>query len=302
MPYNRLDKTALLSRKESIIMERKLQVITGGTSGMGLAAAKALSVYGPVLIGGRSEKRLANALAELKEAGVEAYGMPCDVSDKASLKAFAEYALTIAPIGNVINAAGVDYANMPKEPIIKINMLGTHYVLETFLPYLDDSYVVNFSSITGNFYPGPSKEEKELWDCTQTLSEEEFVKRQLELTAQPMDPRMVALGDSYMTYAMSKRYVQYYTQAKALRVAMKNNSRIISIAPGSFYTPMLAEGNNEAMQASIKRGTVYQRFGTSEEMADLIVHLLAPGHGYLTGVDIIHDGGKTALSFAKQMM
>lgn len=302
MPYNCLDKTALLSRKESIIMERKLQVITGGTSGMGLAAAKALSVYGPVLIGGRSEKRLANALAELKEAGVEAYGMPCDVSDKTSLKAFADYALTIAPIGNVINAAGVDYANMPKEPIIKINMLGTHYVLETFLPYLDDSYVVNFSSITGNFYPGPSKEEKELWDATQTLSEEEFVKRQLELTAQPMDPRMVALGDSYMTYAMSKRYVQYYTQANALRVAMKNNSRIISIAPGSFYTPMLAEGNNEAMQASIKRGTVYQRFGTSEEMADLIVHLLAPGHGYLTGVDIIHDGGKTALSFAKQMM
>ena len=302
MSYNCLDKTALLSRKESIIMERKLQVITGGTSGMGLAAAKALSVYGPVLIGGRSEKRLANALAELKEAGVEAYGKPCDVSDKESLKAFAEYALTIAPIGNVINAAGVDYANMPKEPIIKINMLGTHYVLETFLPYLDDSYVVNFSSITGNFYPGPSKEEKELWDATQTLSEEEFVKRQLELTAQPMDPRMVALGDSYMTYAMSKRYVQYYTQANALRVAMKNNSRIISIAPGSFYTPMLAEGNNEAMQASIKRGTVYQRFGTSEEMADLIVHLLAPGHGYLTGVDIIHDGGKTALSFAKQMM
>ena len=51
--------------------ERKLQVITGGTSGMGLATAKALSEYGPVLIGGRSEKRLAAAMAELKEAGVE---------------------------------------------------------------------------------------------------------------------------------------------------------------------------------------------------------------------------------------
>lgn len=285
-----------------MIMERKLQVVTGGTSGMGLATAKALSVYGPVLIGGRSEKRLEGAMAELKAAGVEAYGKPCDVSSPESLKEFVEYALTIAPIGNVINAAGVDYADMPKEPIIKINMLGTHYVLEAFLPYLNDSYVVNFSSITGNFYPGPSKEEKELWDSTQTLSEEEFVKRQLTLTAQPADPRMLALGDSYMTYAMSKRYVQYYTQANAMRVALKNGSRIISIAPGSFYTPMLAEGNNEAMQASIKRGTVYQRFGTSEEMADLITHLLAPGHGYLTGVDIIHDGGKTALSFAKQMM
>ena len=52
-------------------MEKRLQVITGGTSGMGLATAKALSVYGPVLIGGRSEKRLASAMAELKEAGVD---------------------------------------------------------------------------------------------------------------------------------------------------------------------------------------------------------------------------------------
>ena len=127
---------------------------------MGLATAKALSVYGPVLIGGRSEARLESALSELKAAGVEAYGKPCDVSSRESLQAFVEYALTIAPIGNVVNAAGVDYSNMPKEPIIKINMLGTHYVLEAFLPYLDDSNVVNFSSITGNFYPGPSKEER----------------------------------------------------------------------------------------------------------------------------------------------
>ena len=283
-------------------MEKRLQVVTGGTSGMGLATAKALAVYGPVLIGGRSEKRLADALAELKEAGVEAYGRPCDVSDPASLKEFADYALSLGAVGNVVNAAGVDYANMPKEPIIRINMLGTHYVLEAFLPHLDGAGVLNFSSITGNFYPGPSPEEKELWDSIQTVSGEEFVQRQLALTAQPNDPRMLALGDSYMTYAVSKRFVQYYTQANALRVAMKNGSRILSIAPGSFLTPMLAGGNDEAMQASIKRGTVYQRFGTPEEMADLIVDLLDPKHKYLTGVDIIHDGGKTALSFAKQMM
>ena len=43
---------------------KKLQVVTGGTSGMGLATAKALSVFGPVLIGGRNQKRLDAALAE----------------------------------------------------------------------------------------------------------------------------------------------------------------------------------------------------------------------------------------------
>ena len=123
----------------------------------------------------------------------------------------------------------------------------------------------------------------------------------MELVAKPNDPRMAALGDSYMSYACSKRFVQWYTQANAMRVARHGSSRILSIAPGSFYTPMLAEGNDEAMQQSIKRGTVYGRFGTSEEMANLIYCLLDPIHAYMTGVDIIHDGGKTALSFAKQL-
>ena len=45
---------------------KKLQVIAGGTSGMGLATAIALGEYGPVLVGGRNEKRLENALATLK--------------------------------------------------------------------------------------------------------------------------------------------------------------------------------------------------------------------------------------------
>lgn len=89
--------------------EKTVQVVTGGTSGMGLETAKLLSVYCPVLIGGRSEKRLENALAELKEAGVEAYGMTCNVSDKESLKKFSEYAASLGKIGNVVNAAGVEF-------------------------------------------------------------------------------------------------------------------------------------------------------------------------------------------------
>ena len=78
--------------------ERKLQVVTGGTSGMGLATAKALGVYGPVLIGGRNKKRLEHAMDELKAAGVEAYGKNCDISDLESLREFATYAVSIAPI------------------------------------------------------------------------------------------------------------------------------------------------------------------------------------------------------------
>lgn len=278
--------------------EKKLQVVTGGTSGMGLETAKVLGEFGPVLIGGRNPKRLENALNELKEAGIEAYGKTCDISSKDSLKEFVEYAISIAPIGNVVNAAGVDYGAVPRDVLLKINMLGTHYVLEAFLPYLDNSNVVNYSSVTGYFYQ-PKAEELELW---MNPDAEDFIEKVSESIPVPTDPRMVALGPDYTAYAASKRFVMYYTMTNTLRVAQKNNSRIISIAPGSFMTPMLANqgADNENVSEAMKRGSAFHRLGSSEEMANLIKHLLTPGHEYLTGCDIIMDGGRTALGMYPQ--
>lgn len=276
--------------------QKKLQVVTGGTSGMGLATAKALSGYGPVLVGGRSEKRLTAALEELKAVGAEAYGMSCDVSSPESLKVFRDYAVSIAPIGSVVNAAGVDFDQATPEQIVKINMQGTHYVLEAFLPYLDHSAVVNFSSITGYFY-SPKEEDYEVWSAPDA---EDFSEKVLALIPPPTAAYMERLGPAYPAYCCSKRFVMYYTMANVVRVGKKNNSRIISIAPGSFNTPMLA------MQAdyldTIAKGTAFGRVGEPDEMASLIVSLLAPGHEYLTGCDVIMDGGKHAMSHTKQFV
>lgn len=276
--------------------KRKLQVVTGGTSGMGLETAKALGVYGPVLIGGRNKKRLENAMAELKTAGVEVYGKTCDISDPESLKEFVEYAVSIAPIGNVVNAAGVDFDQASSEMIAKINMQGTHYVLEAFLPYLDHSTVVNYSSITGYYYQA-KREDIAVWKNPEA---EDFCEKALALIPEPTDPRVARLGPSYGAYICSKRFVMWYTMANVVRVAKKNNSRIISIAPGSFMTPML-EGQ-AAYLDSIARGTAFGRVGEPKEMADLIAKLLSDGHEYLTGCDIIMDGGKLAMSTVEQFV
>ena len=74
---------------------------------------------------------------------------------------------------------------------------------------------------------------------------------------------------------------------------------IFSVAPGSFDTPMLQESPDEP--AKIAAGTALGRLGTPEEMGDFIVKLLEPGHEYLTGVDLILDGGKSAMVLAKQL-
>ena len=69
-------------------MEKKLQIVLGGTSGMGLATAIALGKQGPVLVGGRNQARLEKAVESMKEAGVEGHGKTCDISDKGSLDEF----------------------------------------------------------------------------------------------------------------------------------------------------------------------------------------------------------------------
>lgn len=274
-------------------MGKKLQIVLGGTSGMGLATAIALGKQGPVLVGGRNQERMEKAVKTMKDAGVEGYGKACDISDKASLDEFVKYAVSIAPIGNVVNAAGVDSGS--SEMIWKVNVQGTINVVEAFLPYVGGSCIVNYSSITGYYYQ-PTKEEIETWG--DPLAPDFFEKSFKLTTTKEIDPRMAFMGPEFLTYIASKRFVQYYTAANALRFG-KRNSQIFSVAPGSFDTPMLRQNSEEAI-AGIERGTAFGRLGRPEEMADFIVKLLEPGHEYLTGVDLILDGGKHAMGTVKQ--
>lgn len=276
-------------------IEGKIQVVPGGTSGMGLATAKALGKFGPVLVGGRNEKRLANAVAKLEADGVEAYGKTVDIADRASLDEFAAYAASIAPLGNVVNAAGVDTGG--GDLIVKVNMVGTVNFVEAFLPYLEEgSALVNYSSITGYFVQ-PTPEEREIWDDPNNPAFFDKVKAAID--AREVPEAMRAMGEDYQYYPISKTFTQYYTRANTRRFG-KKGCRIFSIAPGAFDTPMLREASEETV-AGIERGTAFGRLGDPDEMAEFIVRMLEPGLEYLTGVDLILDGGKFGMTMAKQL-
>lgn len=275
-------------------IENKVQVVAGGTSGMGLALAEALGAFGPVLVGGRNEKRLADAVAQLEAAGVKAYGKTCDVADMDSVQAFADYAQTLGTIGGVVNAAGVDYDTATIEQLITINMKGTINMVEAFKDLIDEGVMVNFSSITGYFYP-PTPEDIAVWNDPNAA---DFVEKATAAIVRPAGTPDF-LDERYPYYAATKRFVMHYSQANATRFGAKGN-RIFSIAPGSFDTPMLRAGATP-VEGIIAR-TAFKRLGTPEEMADLIIVLMQPGHDYLTGADIVMDGGKMAMSTVPQLV
>lgn len=274
---------------------KKLQVVTGGTSGMGLATAMALGKFGPVLVGGRNQKRLDDAVTKLTDAGIEAYGKTVDISDRTSLDEFAAYAASLAPLGNVVNAAGVDAGG--GDLIVKVNMVGTVNFVEAFLPYLEKgATLVNYSSITGYFVQ-PTPEERAVWD--EPNDPDFFAKAKAAIDAREVPEAMAAMGEDYRYYPISKTFTQYYTRANTRRFGQKG-CRIFSIAPGAFDTPMLREASDETVEG-IRRGTAFGRLGDPGEMAEFIVRLLEPGLEYLTGVDLILDGGKFGMTMAKQL-
>ena len=275
---------------------KKLQVVTGGTSGMGLATAMALGKFGPVLVGGRNQKRLDDAVTKLTDAGIEAYGKTVDISDRTSLDEFAAYAASLAPLGNVVNAAGVDAGG--GDLIVKVNMVGTVNFVEAFLPYLEKgATLVNYSSITGYFVQ-PTPEERAVWD--EPNDPDFFAKAKAAIDAREVPEAMAAMGEDYQYYPISKTFTQYYTRANTRRFGQKG-CRIFSIAPGAFDTPMLREASDETVEG-IRRGTAFGRLGDPGEMAEFIVRLLEPGLEYWTGVDFILDGGKFGMTMAKQLV
>lgn len=259
---------------------------------MGLETAKALGAYGPVLIGGRNEKRLSNALETLQSCGITAYGKTCDISERSSVEEFAKYAQGLGDIGCVVNAAGVFSDTASIDLITAVNVEGAINMTEVFLPCLEDGVFVHFTSVTGYFYQ-PEPEELDVWA---TSGEPGFAERWRK--AVDGDDESDNTQDRLPFYASSKRFLMYYTMANTCRFAEKGN-RIFSVAPGSYDTPMFQD--SESTEDSIRETIPLRRVGDPKEMGCLVAQLAGPGHDYLTGTDVLADGGMYASMMIPQL-
>jgi NAD(P)-dependent dehydrogenase (short-subunit alcohol dehydrogenase family) len=94
-----------------------------------------------------------------------------------------------------------------------------------------------------------------------------------------------------IAYAFSKNFVVWYAKKSALLYGGKG-IRVVCVSPGNFETPMGRLEEQEA-QAFMKHAAI-KRFGYPEEIAYLFASIVNKRNGYLTGVDILCDGGLIA--------
>lgn len=262
----------------------KVCVITGGGSGMGLAAAKFMTKDHVIVVSGRTESKLTKAVEELKEAGYEAYAKSCDTSDRDSVKALAEYAAGLGEITNVIHAAGVSPAmNVTPEDLLRINAMGTVYVNQEFSQLMHKgSVIVDIASMSAYSMPAflLPKKAYPLVETNEAL----FFKKALKMAGMIKD----AYQKNGLAYAISKNFVTWYAAKCAFDYGPKG-IRVASLSPGLIATDM---GNLESPHGGYMLATSCEgRMGTPEELGFAIATLADERNGYLAGVDILCDGG-----------
>lgn len=261
-------------------------VITGGGSGMGLAAAKFMSKDKIIVISGRTMSKLEGAVAELKALGYDAYAKSCDTSNRESVKELVAFASSLGEIKNVINAAGVSPAMKgTQESILRINALGTVYVNQEFSKVMSKgSVIVDISSNSAYILPSFIINKK-VYALAET-DEDTFLKKLIKKSN-------MAKGEYQrkgFAYSLSKNFVIWYAQKCAFEYG-KKGIRVASLSPGLIATDM---GNLEKEDGGMLIPfSCEERMGTPEELGYAIATLADERNGYLAGVDILCDGGST---------
>ncbi|MFV0361892.1 MAG: SDR family oxidoreductase [Suipraeoptans sp.] len=269
---------------------KNICVVTGGGSGMGLSTAKLMGKDHHVILVGRTVSKLENALNELKTLGLSAETCPCDISKRESVTKLAEFAASKGSVTAVIHAAGMSPHMGSGEVLFDVNAMGTIYMNEEFAKVMPkDSCILNVSSMSAYMLP-PDRVPRDAYKLS--LSDTDTFRTTMLQIINSI-PADMAPGSSY---TIAKNFVVWFSEKFAC-LCGKNGIRVLSVSPGTFSTPMGDLEGEEA--AAFARMGALGRVGDPDEIAVLMAFLASPACSYVTGVDILCDGGTVAAMHKK---
>jgi len=263
----------------------KLAVVTGGAGGMGLAVAHIIGRERALLICDVNQDHLDDAQRELEGVGIDCAAMICDITDRQSVDQLVEHAQQLGAVTSVVHTAGVSPSMGSAEKILRINAVGTVLINNAFYEIASEGMaIVNVSSVAGHQIPGvlaPRRRYKRsLTDTDRFFAELVAVCNRVPAARRPG-----------VAYALSKNFVIWYSKTVAAQFGTKG-ARVVSVSPGSFATPM-GRLEEAAGAGGLAQLSALKRFGHPGEIAELLAFCASDKPGYLTGTDIICDGGAT---------
>ena len=261
-------------------------MITGGAGGMGAATAKVVGTDHTLVLCDIRQDRLDATAATLEGLGINPTIVNCDVTDRRAVDSALELAAGLGTVVSVIHTAGVSPSMGDAEYVMRTNAIGTVNVDEAFYTMATEgAAIVNVASMAAHLLPA------ELVPTAQ-------FPRALHDVDAFMSDMMAACGiapeeaRSGLSYALSKSFVRWYSTSQAERFNARG-LRIVSVSPGSIDTEM-GRLEEQAGAGAMVADAAVPRWGKAEEMADLLAFCAGSRAAYLTGTDILNDGGVVA--------
>ncbi len=261
-------------------------VVLVGAGSIGQAIARRVSAGRHVLLADLRRDAADAAAKVLADAGFTVTAAVVDVASRASVEGLASAAAALGPVTGVIHAAGVSPSQASAATILAVDLYGTALVLEAFGTVVapGGSGVV-IASQSGHRLPALTPEQDRALATTPAD----------DLLALPMlAPDRVT--DPLNAYQIAKRGNALRVMAEAVRWG-RRGARVNTISPGIVITPL---ANDELAGP---RGDGYRRMlalspagraGTPDEIATVAALLMGPDGAFITGSDVLIDGGVTA--------
>ena len=255
-----------------------------GVGGMGEAIARRLGAGKTVLLADYNEETLASVAKSLTADGHHVESRSVDVSSPESVHGLAGFAASLGSVAQVAHTAGLSPSQASAEAILEVDLLGVALVLDEFGAVVARGGAgVVIASMAGHMFPPLTVEQERALahNPPGELMQLDFISR---------------IGDPNFAYPIAKRANHIRVRAASAHWG-RRGARINSISPGIISTPMgqqeLASPVGDGMRAMVAMSAT-GRLGTPEDIALATAFLLGPDASFVTGTDLLVDGGVIA--------
>ncbi|MBQ6037987.1 MAG: SDR family oxidoreductase [Bacteroidaceae bacterium] len=261
----------------------KVAVLVGAGS-IGQAIIRRVAMGMHVVLADYSLANAEQAAKTLENAGYQCSTIKCDLGSKEDILNLVQFATSKGDVMYLVNAAGVSPSQAPVHHILQVDLYGTSVLLEEFGKVIaEGGSGVIISSQSGHRLPALPQEQNDalaMSPCDELL-ELPFLKQ---------------ITDTLKAYQYSKRCNVLRVMYEATRWG-RRGATINSISPGIIITPLA----NDELHGPRKDGYLRMieaspagRAGTPDEVGELAEFLMSKRGRFISGTDILIDGGTTA--------
>ena len=267
-------------------------VVIIGAGGIGVAIARRQGFGKTILLADVNEKVLSATAEELRAASYTVETQIVDVASRPSVEALVAKATSLGSVLQVVNTAGLSPNMAPPDRVLAVDLYGAALIFEAFGEVIAQGGAgLIISSMAGHMIPQLSPERNQALAFTPAdeLLDLSFLKEEIP--------------DSMVAYIMAKRANHLRVQAEAIRWG-ERGARVNSISPGIVATPLAQHELNspigDGYRAMIAASPA-KRMAPPEEIAVAASYLLGADAGFVTGSDLLIDGGVIAAMFAGRL-